>query len=219
MHFNEKPHIAAVNWEGFQARSEGIAFAANPYAADPFKRALWSKGWSDSFNGRLTPETAFDGFWIVDDVLDGQTKEGFQVFYGCPFRAIGTKQGEFALFGLALASVPEIEAVYRVKLARRHGEHSVALIRTSGGSKGNVRKTGGAVLNLEKAFDQTIISWEGDRVAEIIEQTKIDNSDAQSIHEVHVGPVNDMNHKRSSCRYRHPFAAGRQTDLNHFDKS
>ncbi|CAN7631656.1 hypothetical protein [Massilia sp. LjRoot122] len=215
MHFNEKPHIVAVNWEGFQAQGEGIAFAANPYAADPFKRALWSKGWSDSSNGRPAPETAFEGFWIVDDVLDGQAKEGFQVFYGCPFRAIGTKQGEFALLGLALASVPEIEAVYRVKLARRHGEHSVALIRTSGGSNGNVRKTGRADLNPEKAFDQTIISWEGDRVAEIMEQKQIDNSEAQGIHEVHVGPVN----KRSSCRYRHPFAAGRQTELNHFDKS
>lgn len=199
MNSNEKPHIVAVNWEGFQAQVEGTAFAANPYGADPFKRALWSKGWSDSFNGRQKPETAFEGYWIVDDTLDGQTKEGFQVFYGCPFRAIGTKQGEYAQLGLALASVPAIETVYRVKLARRHGEHSVALIRIGDGSTAKCRRTGEVVLDPEKAFDQAKISWECALVAAMVEQAQIDNSDAQSIHEVHVALADDMYRKRTAA--------------------
>lgn len=199
MNFNEKPHIVAVNWEGFQAHAEGTAFAANPYGSDPFKRALWSKGWSDSFNGHPTPETAFEGYWIVDDTLDGQTKEGFQVFYGCPFRAIGTKQGQFLQLGLALASVPATEAVYRVRLARRHGEHSVALIRTAGGITAKCRRIGEVVLNPEKAFDQAKISWESDLVAAMVEQAQIDNSDAQSIHEVHAARADDMYHRGTAA--------------------
>jgi hypothetical protein len=138
MNFHEKPAIVAINWEGFEAHAEGMLYSANPYAADPFKRALWSKGWSDGQHKRPKPETAFDAYWIVDDVLDGQTKEGFQLFYGCPFRAVGTKQGEFLQLGLALAAVSEGEPVYRVKLARRHGDHSVKLIREAGpGDKKN----------------------------------------------------------------------------------
>jgi hypothetical protein len=129
MHFNEKTEVVAINWEGFTAHCDGIPYYAIPHASELFKRALWSKGWSDAQQKRHAPETAFDAYWIVDDVLDGQTKEGFQVYYGCPFRAVGTKQGEYAQLGLALVGIPENEAAYRVKLARRHGEHSVALIR------------------------------------------------------------------------------------------
>lgn len=129
MHQNEKPEYVAINWEGFEAHADGTRYAANPYMADPFKRALWSKGWSDGQQGRLKPETAFDGYWIVDDVLDERPNEGFQVYFGCPFRFIGTKQSEYLRLGQALASVPKTEAVYRVKLARRHGQHSVRLLR------------------------------------------------------------------------------------------
>jgi len=132
MHFNEKPEVVAINWEGFVAHGDAIPYSANPHTGDLFKRALWSKGWGDAQQKRHAPETAFDAYWIVDDVLDGQTKEGFQVYYGCPFRAVGTKQGEYDQLGLAIAGIPENEPAYRVKLARRHGEHSVALIRKPG---------------------------------------------------------------------------------------
>ena len=187
MHFNEKPEVVAINWEGFTAHRDGIPYYANPHASDLFKRALWSKGWSDAQQERHAPETAFDAFWIVDDVLDGQTKEGFQVYYGCPFRAVGTKQGEYAQLGLALMGIPENEAAYRVKLARRHGEHSVALIRKpQEAGSGKRRKSSPAIQNPAKVFDQEKITWEGLVIAAMEEQGQIDHSDAQGILEVQI---------------------------------
>lgn len=187
MHFNEKPEVVAINWEGFEAHSEGIPYAANPYSAAPFQRALWSKGWCDGQHGRRAPETAFDAYWIVDDVLDGQTKEGFQAYFGCPFRAIGSKQGEYAQLALALAGSPAGEAVYRVKLARRHGQHSVTLIRTPGKpANENSRHSAAAIHDAAKAFDQAKITWEGAVVAALEEQGDLDHSDAQSVLDVKV---------------------------------
>jgi len=182
MYFHEKPTIVAIKWEGFEAHAEGMLYSANPYAADPFKRALWSKGWSDGQHKRAKPETAFDAYWIVDDVLDGQTKEGFQLFYGCPFRAIGTKQGEFLQLGLALAAVSDGEPVYRVKLARRHGDHSVKLIREAG--QGETRNPGFKPLIVRdpaKAFDQAKTVWEELVITALEEQGGLDRSDAQSV--------------------------------------
>jgi hypothetical protein len=171
MHFNEKPEVVAINWEGFEARAEGVSYAVNPYATDPFKRALWSKGWCDREHGRLAPETAFDAYWIVDDALDGRAREGFQVFYGCPFRAIGTRQGEHLQLGLALASVPEAEPVYRVRLARRHGKHSVVHIRGANGTaKGRVERNTLAIRDPGKVFDQTKVTWESELVTALEKQ-------------------------------------------------
>jgi hypothetical protein len=187
MRFNEKPEVVAINWEGFTAHCDGIPYYANPHASDLFKRALWSKGWSDAQQKRHAPETAFDAYWIVDDVLDGQTKEGFQVYYGCPFRAVGTKQGEYAQLGLALVGIPENEAAYRVKLARRHGEHSVALIRKpQEAGSGKRRKSSPAIQNPAKVFDQEKITWEGQVITAMEEQGQIDHSDAQSILDVQI---------------------------------
>lgn len=187
MQSNEKPEVVAINWEGFEAHAEGIPYATNPYRAEPFKRALWSKGWCDGQHGRPAPETAFDAYWIVDDVMDGQTKEGFQVYFGCPFRAIGAKQGEYGQLGLALASVTATEAVYRVKLARRHGEHSVTLIRNAGETKkGRARLGGRAIYDPAKAFDQPKITWEGLMIKALEDHGGLDRSDAQSVLEVHI---------------------------------
>lgn len=185
MYFHEKPTIVAINWEGIEAHAEGMLYSANPYAADPFKRALWSKGWSDGQHKRAKPETAFDAYWIVDDVLDGQTKEGFQLFYGCPFRAVGTRQGEFLQLCLALAAVSDGEPVYRVKLARRHGVHSVKLIREAEkGDTKNSRFKPLIVRDPAKAFDQAKTVWEELVITALEEQGELDRSDAQSVLEV-----------------------------------
>lgn len=185
MHFSEKPEIVAINWEGFEAHAEGTLYAANPYKADPFNRALWSKGWCDRQDGRLKPETAFDGYWIVDDALNDQPGEGFQVYFGCPFRAIGTKQGEHLQFSLALASVPKTDAVYGVKLARRHGRHSVTLIRKSGAEgSGKSRQRTAAIEYPTKALDQAKITWDEAVTVALEEQGDLDRSDAQGILEV-----------------------------------
>lgn len=193
MHFNEKPEVVAINWEGFAAHGEGIPYSANPHASDLFKRALWSKGWSDAQQKLHAPETAFDAYWIVDDVLDGQAKEGFQLYYGCPFRAIGTKQGEYAQLGLALAGIPQDEIAYRVKLARRHGEHSVAIIRRPGES-GSVksRRSTLAIQDPAKAFDQEKITWEGQVIAAMEELGQIDHSNAQGILEVQIAFADEL---------------------------
>ena len=187
MQFNEKPEVVAINWQGYTAHCDGIPYYANPHASDLFKRALWSKGWSDAQQKRHAPETAFDAYWIVDDVLDGQTKEGFQVYYGCPFRAVGTKQGEYAQLGMALVGIPENEAAYRVKLARRHGEHSVTLIRKpQEAGSGKPRKSSSAIRNPAKVFDQEKITWEGQVITAVEEQGQVDHSDAQGILEVQI---------------------------------
>lgn len=193
MHLNEKPEVVAINWEGFTAHHDGIPYSANPHAGDLFKRALWAKGWSDAQQKRHAPDTAFDAYWVVDDVLDGQTKEGFQVYYGCPFRAVGTKQGEYSQLGLALASIHESEATYRVKLARRHGEHSVTLIRMPGEAKsGKPRRSTPTIRNPAKAFDQERISWEGHVIAALEAQGQIDHSDAQGILEAQIAFADEL---------------------------
>lgn len=120
-----------INWEGFLTRQAGATFASNPYTKDAFSRALWSKGWQDADRGLIKPETAQDCYWIVDDTLDNRPREGFQVYFGCAFTAIGLKQSEHLRLSAALQSIPASEPVLRVRLARRHAEHSVQVLRTA----------------------------------------------------------------------------------------
>lgn len=76
-------------------------------------------------------------YFIVDDVLSGESgKEGFVVMYGNPETAIGVTLAEFKLLREAKAytalhienSLFRNTKVYRVKLARRHGSHTVQRI-------------------------------------------------------------------------------------------
>lgn len=129
-----KPEYVSVNWEGFSAQRDGIPFAKNPYGAGDIKRSLWSKGWQDGEGGKLKPESSYDCYWIVDDVLNNSSKEGYQVYFGCPFTAIGVLQSEHLLRREALHAVPANEEVYRVMLARRHHKHSVTLLRPGKGA-------------------------------------------------------------------------------------
>lgn len=129
----EKPEYVSVNWEGFSAQRDGIPFANNPYGAGDIKRSLWSKGWQDGKDGMLKPESSYDCYWIVDDVLTNSSKEGYQVYFGCPFTAIGVLQSEHLLRREALHTIPANEEVYRVMLARRHHNHSVTLLRPGKG--------------------------------------------------------------------------------------
>lgn len=77
-----------------------------------------------------------DAYFIVDDWCDSLNREGFAVFYGDPFTATGTLAREFRRLGEAVAYVskhtdtthPPHERGYRVRLARRHGSHSVTVI-------------------------------------------------------------------------------------------
>jgi len=195
MQKHENPAVVAVNWEGFLAQQAGAAYVSNPYIADPFKRAVWSKGWTDASAGLLKPETAFDAFFIVDDVLQGQSGEGYQVFYGCPHRAIGAKHSEFLQFGDAQRSIHEDEPVYRVKLARRHGEHSVTLmapLASTGGRQPRPRAV--ALRDPAKVFDQAKIMWEGSVIEELEAQGDLDHSDAQSLFEVNVVLADGLYH-------------------------
>jgi hypothetical protein len=194
MHKHENPAVVAVNWEGFFAQQAGDAYSSNPYMPDPFKRAVWSKGWSDGRAGLLKPETAFDAYFIVDDALDGHSKEGYQVFYGCPHRAIGAKQGEFLQLGDARRSINSGEPVYRVKLARRHGEHSVTLMAPLTAGSRHPRPRAVALHDPAKVFDQAKITWEGNVIEELETQGSLNRSDAQSVFEVNIVLADGLYH-------------------------
>ena len=129
-----KPEYVSVNWEGFSAQRVGVPFANNPYGAGDIKRSLWSKGWQDGEGGKLKPESSYECYWIVDDVLTNSSREGYQVYFGCPFTAIGVLQSEHLLRREALHAIPASEEVYRVTLARRHHNHSVTLLRPGKGA-------------------------------------------------------------------------------------
>jgi hypothetical protein len=198
MQNHENPAVVAVNWEGFLAQQAGAAFVSNPHMADPFKRAVWLKGWTDARAGLPKPETAIDAFFIVDDVLEGQSTEGFQVFFGCPHRAIGAKHGEFLRLGDARRSIKKGEPVYRVKLARRHGEHSVMLMAPlafGGGCRPRHRTI--ALHDPAKVFGQVKILWEGSVIQELEAQGDLDNSDAQSLFEVNIVLADGLYHDKT----------------------
>jgi hypothetical protein len=129
-----KPEYVSINWEGFAAQRDGVLFVNNPYGAGDIKRSLWSKGWQDGEGGMLKPESSYDCYWIVDDVLTNSSREGYQVYFGCPFTAFGVLQSEHLLRREALRAVPANEEVYRVRLARRHHKHSVRLLRSGQGA-------------------------------------------------------------------------------------
>jgi hypothetical protein len=194
MKLTEKPEIVAINWEGFEAHTAGLSYAANPYFGDLFKRALWGKGWVDGKSGRLAPETDYGNtYWIVDDCLDESREEGFQIFHGCPFRALGVKQGEYRTYGAALASIPADEVVFRVKLARRHGQHSVTRIGRAGGPGIEGKKARAAIVqDADKAFDKARITWEADLITELEIAGGMTTSDAISLLEVKLGKVDEM---------------------------
>lgn len=198
MQKHENPGVVAVNWEGFLAQQAGETFISNPHMADPFKRAVWSKGWTDARAGLLKPETAFDAFFIVDDVLERQSKEGYQVFYGCPHRAIGAKHGEFLQLGEARRSICKDEPVYRVKLARRHGEHSVTLmapLAATGASRPRSRTV--ALHDPAKVFDQAKIMWEGSVIEELEAQGHVDPLGAHSLFEANVVLADGLYHDKA----------------------
>lgn len=77
-------------------------------------------------------DTPKEAYFIVDDYCDAFNREGFEVMFGDPSTAIGTAQGQFRTLRAAKASIATHvlpgETVYRVFLARRHGEHKVKRI-------------------------------------------------------------------------------------------
>lgn len=77
-----------------------------------------------------------EAYFIVDDWCENLGCVGFVVHYGNPYTAIGTRQSECRLYHDATAYVAAHttadETAYRVRLARRHGEHSVKPIKFKG---------------------------------------------------------------------------------------
>ncbi len=71
-------------------------------------------------------------YFVVDDVIDEAGREGFELLYGDALTATGTRVHSAKTLSECLARVPAGDPVYRVKLARRHGEFSCRLIRGSG---------------------------------------------------------------------------------------
>lgn len=69
-------------------------------------------------------------YFIVDDVISESGCEGFCLMHGDPHEARGFIQHESRTLRECLARVPAGETVYRVRLARRHGTHTVKLICT-----------------------------------------------------------------------------------------
>ena len=76
-----------------------------------------------------------DAYFVIDDWCESLNCEGFAVMRGDPYSAIGVHQKDFATLRAAKAwianHVTTEETVYRVFLARRHGEHRVRAIRTT----------------------------------------------------------------------------------------
>ena len=74
-----------------------------------------------------------NAYFIIDDWCDDLHREGFVLMHGNPSDAIGTTQGEFRFLYEAIdkaaRSMVEREPLYRVKLARRHGTHSVRVLQ------------------------------------------------------------------------------------------
>lgn len=71
-------------------------------------------------------------YFILDDVINERGTEGFCVMFGDPWEARGFDQFTAKTMRECLAYLlPHItrgERVYRVKLARRHGEHKVSVL-------------------------------------------------------------------------------------------
>jgi len=76
-----------------------------------------------------------NSYFITDDVITQSGREGFEVVYGNPYTACGFSQ--YAALTLreckafVALRIAEGETVYRVRLARRHGEHSVKVLKMS----------------------------------------------------------------------------------------
>lgn len=76
------------------------------------------------------PDT--DWYFIIDDCIDQHGTEGYVVMFGDPYTAVGVERGKFKLFRQAVNEaarhIVKGENVYRVRLARRHGEHKVTIL-------------------------------------------------------------------------------------------
>ena len=125
LNISSNTDLVSISWEGFLDHRSGVGIRDNPYANSPLKSAVWAKGWNDAASCKPRPEDAIEAYFIIDDALDEKRGEGFLVYFGCPHQAIGVKHGEYRQLAEAKRSIPAGEAVYRVKLARRHGKHSV----------------------------------------------------------------------------------------------
>jgi hypothetical protein len=67
-------------------------------------------------------------YFIVDDCIDERGTEGFALIYGDPWTAVGVSLHVSRSIKDLRARVPEDEPLFRVRLARRHGWHSVCRI-------------------------------------------------------------------------------------------
>ena len=95
-------------------------------------------------------------------------------------------------------SIDDGEPVYRVKLARRHGKHSVTLLApldTAGGSR--LRHRAVALPDPAKVFDQAKVMWEGSVIEELEAQGHLDHSDARSVFEVRAVLADGLYHNRA----------------------
>jgi hypothetical protein len=72
-----------------------------------------------------------DVYWVVDDCIDASGHEGYELLRGNPYSTVGVRIHAARRLHTVLAKVPHGEKVYRVRLARRHGTHSVKLINTN----------------------------------------------------------------------------------------
>lgn len=67
-------------------------------------------------------------YYIIDDCIDTSGTEGFVLMFGDPWTAIGVERYFARSIKELRGKVPEGEPLFRVRLARRHGEHSVCRI-------------------------------------------------------------------------------------------
>jgi hypothetical protein len=70
----------------------------------------------------------FDLYYIIDDCIDAKGTEGFVLMLGNPWTAIGADRGVARSIKELRCKVPDDEALFRVRLARRHGKHTVERI-------------------------------------------------------------------------------------------
>lgn len=91
---------------------------ATPFLTAPFLTVL-----------RAISRPEHDSYFVIDDVIGHRGREGYVVLYGNPHTACGTRCGEFLRLREACqylrAHMDPGEQAYRVRLARRHGTHSV----------------------------------------------------------------------------------------------
>lgn len=83
-------------------------------------------------------------YFVVDDVIDEAGREGFELMHGDAQTATGYSVHRGHTLSECIARVPAGDPVYRVKLARRHGEFSCKLIE--GGARASAEPAEGPSL-------------------------------------------------------------------------